>query len=73
MIKETEKARAKETLINLASSISVPEKKSKSQTDKSKNKNINNPEDFAKTTDVDQVQDVASTINVVESKKSKKK
>lgn len=77
MIKETEKARAKETLIDLASSISVPEKKSKPQLNKSKNKNVNvavnNPEDFARTTDFDQVQDVASTINVVESKKKTKK
>ena len=66
MIKETEKVRAKETLINLASNISIPVEKSKS---KSKTQ-INKSNIIDKPT---AAQDVTSTINVVESKKKSKK
>lgn len=58
MIKETEKARAKETLINLASGIIAPVEKSKPQ--------INQPQN-------PESSDVSTSINVVQSKKSKKK
>lgn len=58
MIKETEKARAKETLINLASGIAAPVEKAKPQIQKPQNAEI---------------ADVAASINVVQSKKTKKK
>ena len=57
MIKETEKARAKETLITLANGIAAPVSKSKPQI-----KQPAEPDDMS----------VAATINVVESKKKKK-
>ena len=61
MIKETEKARAKETLITLASGITVPTVKSKPQ--------IKQPVNSPDTTDA---ASMPQTINVVESKKKKK-
>lgn len=58
MIKETEKARAKETLINLASGIAAPVEKSKLQIDKPQ---------------MSELPDVTDSINVVQAKKTKKK